>query len=189
MGRLLISAVVAGVLLSGCSDNGEASTPTPSPSPSVSSASPTTSPSPTPPVMPEAAKEHTEAGAIAFVEYFWEVVDYASVNLDPAAVRELIADSCGTCQGGIRGIEKAKRSGGMYSGGGTTVRDAAASRLMAGDLRYTKVTFVADNERQVLDYPGTANDQVYEPASVRMTMFLTEKPDAGWEVSTWEIHS
>lgn len=104
---------MGGALLVGCngSDAPTTSTSSTSSAPSSSSSSTTsTSPSPssssptTPayvpvkPTFPAEAKKQTDAGAVAFVNYYWEAVNYAWTMPDDAILKQLSASGCGTCR-------------------------------------------------------------------------------------------
>lgn len=93
-GRAAVALSIAALTLGGCGDKDEPST-TPTPTPSSSSASPSGSGSPsasatasaspsTNPSVPAAAKERTEAGAIAFLKFFYDEVNRGQT--DPGAV-------------------------------------------------------------------------------------------------------
>ncbi len=57
-----------------------------------------TSPTPSPPVMPEAAKQNTVDGAKAFVYYFFDVLNYSNMIVDPAPLQELYSQDCEACK-------------------------------------------------------------------------------------------
>ena len=98
------AVVVGGGALGGCTGGAE-----PDPSPSVSSGSPSSSasvsvtPSPSPsvtasgPEIPAAAREQTEAGAIAFAEYFVEQVNIAWTEPRVGLVKSLSDAKCDFC--------------------------------------------------------------------------------------------
>lgn len=107
---LLAVALVGG--LSGCDGGGgSSSSSTSSGSASVSSST-TSSPStsstsvsstsatayvPVKPTFPAAARAHTDAGAVAFVQYYWAAVNYAWTKPDIKILRDLSLNSCESC--------------------------------------------------------------------------------------------
>lgn len=187
MGRLLTTAALLATLaLSGCSGDGEATTPTPTPSPSVTS--PTASPSPTPPALPDAARAHTPEGAEAFVRHFWEVVDYASTNLDPEAIKTLIEPGCTGCFGGHDAIAEVRDGGGRLIGGGTDLSDVRVHLGRAGQRAIAVVRAYADTQHQTVDYPGTEKDRTNPAAKVRFEMVLHQRP-ASWSVAALKVIS
>lgn len=106
MVRAVRWSVVAGMLaagvLAGCNSSpDDPVTPTPSPSVSSSSASPSASPSPSVtasgPQIPAAAREKTDAGAEAFVKYFFERYNTAWTAPAPGLILELSDPACEFC--------------------------------------------------------------------------------------------
>lgn len=189
MGRLittaaLLAALLASPVLSGCSGDGGASTPTPSPTPT--STSPTASPTPQPPAMPEAARAHTEAGAIAFVEHYWHIVNYSLRSPDLQALKALSMNGCRGCMGGIQTLQDIKSSGGTINGGDATITDLKARGYRAGNQIIYEVTFKHTNEPEFDDYPGTERDVHRGSSTKPMRMKLFATPDA-WQVAELEV--
>lgn len=91
-------AVVAAVLLAGCSDTDAEADPAPSTTSEASA--PTTSATadvPDVPAMPAEAEGTDDAAAVAFVEYWVELVNYAIHTGDSSPVREVTAVGCDVC--------------------------------------------------------------------------------------------
>lgn len=127
--RWVMAGVLAAGLLGGCDSSAEdpVGTPTPSPSVSSSSASPSASPSPSPtatgPEVPAAAREKTDAGAEAFVRYFYTRINEAWTKPDSTALVDLSASTCQFCMkmtDRARALEKAKQ---RYASDPVTVGD------------------------------------------------------------------
>ncbi len=101
--RWVMAGVLAAGVLGGCDSSAEdpVETPTPSPSVSSSSASPSTSPSPSPtasgPDVPAAAREKTDAGAEAFVEYFFDQFNVAWTKPEAGLISNLSTEDCKFC--------------------------------------------------------------------------------------------
>ncbi len=111
----LAASLAALALLAGCSDDdpspgdpGSTSTPTGNPETPTSSATA----KPTEPALPDAATKATEAGARAFITYYWDLINYAQVTGDVKALKRVSGPNCDRCQAGIRGINA------VYSAGG-----------------------------------------------------------------------
>jgi hypothetical protein len=185
MRRIATLIVGLGLLaVTACSGDAEPSPP-PSPTPTVTTAVPTPSSSPTAPVMPEAAREHTEAGAKAFVEYFWEVVDYAGTTLDSSALRKLAADDCVGCQGAVDFVDQMRAGGATFVGATTHVTNLAFDTVMLGAQERTEVVFDVTTPEQTADYPGSVNDERYA-ATTTHTRFYLKAVARGWRVVLWE---
>ncbi len=103
--RLGVVGVLGVVVVAGCSASGGSPTaPTPSPdaTPSMSvsaspSASPSPSPSPSGPDIPAAARQQTDAGAEAFVKYFFEQFNVAWTEPRPGLIASLSDPDCQFC--------------------------------------------------------------------------------------------
>jgi Family of unknown function (DUF6318) len=130
MRRALAAAAVLAFALSpvlaGCTDDdGQSPTPTDSsPPPSGHTTTPgstTSDPADEPPVLPDAAKAQTTAGAKAFVRYYADVLNYAWLNLDPKRLDDISADGCKVCNAIVQSIDKAAKEGGYQHGGQWTV--------------------------------------------------------------------
>src|SRR5689334_5309504 len=110
-------AVVVGVLcfaVAGCGGSPEPkSLPKKSPSPSASR-------SVTPPVMPDAAKETTKAGATAFVRHYVDVLNYATFTGDTEPAHSLDGGKCKSCERMLASIESIYSAGGHVEGGAWT---------------------------------------------------------------------
>ena len=103
-----VAALTVAVLGACTGDAADPTTSTPTSSASSSSASPTSpatsaSPSPTSayvpvkPKFPAAAKKQTDAGAVAFAEYYWEAVNFAVTQPDANILITLSDAECQLC--------------------------------------------------------------------------------------------
>jgi hypothetical protein len=181
---VIIASVV--LVLAACSGDADPSPPS-SPTPTTpATAVPTSSPTPTAPVMPQAAKTHTQAGAKAFVEYFWEVVDYAQATGDTAAIRALSVGGCTGCDGGIHGIDKVYDAGGSIQGGRTAVDHQRVEMLITGGREIAHVTVDLQFSPQTIDMPGTTDDQVADASRARDRLDLLAT-DGGWQVAQLSV--
>ncbi len=103
VGRSLGAGLLALVVVTGCDASGD---PEGTASPSVSSASPSASPSPSPtpsaspsgPEVPAAAREHTDAGAEAFVKFFFEQFNEAWTEPQSGLIEGLSDPECKFCR-------------------------------------------------------------------------------------------
>jgi Family of unknown function (DUF6318) len=84
------------LVVAGCAGSPEPSVETPKKT-SSTSATPSPSPTPTAPVMPAAAKEQTDEGVKAFVEYYYDLLAYGEKTNDWQAARDLSLPSCVDC--------------------------------------------------------------------------------------------
>jgi hypothetical protein len=112
------------LIVAGCGSDPKAD---PSPSPS----SPVTSPvstTPSPPVMPDAAKANTKAGAIAFVRHYIDLVNYAQATGDVNALEEVEDHGCKSCEHGQTYLSSIYEAKGHIDGGQWTIRRVTAEK-------------------------------------------------------------
>ena len=157
---LLLAATLT---LAACSDD-EPREPEPSPTSTGTTAAPTPSPSaePTEPVLPEAAKEPTEAGARAFITYYWDLINYAQVTGDVKALEKASGPNCAGCNAGITGIRERYAGGSRVVGGEHTVEIQSVT-LLTSSSRTTRA-FRAEmtarhGEQTVVDSDGSQDER------------------------------
>jgi hypothetical protein len=191
--RAAVAAVAALLVvgLAACDDDPEverdpdaSASGTPIP-PEASSPTEPTPTGPVEPTLPAEAKEPTKAGAVAFVEYYWDVVSYALVTGDLRTLASLGGPGCSGCQGGVDFIKS------IYSDGGSV--QAGPYRL----LRITRASFTNDrftayegiavtrSSTQVIEVPGEPN-QTLGPVTERARMTLLYIDDS-WRADILEV--
>jgi hypothetical protein len=113
-----VTSAVCCLALGSCSSDAGTATPAraSSSSPRTASVSPDTSGRPTEPVMPALAKQHSTAGAKAFIRYFVTVLNYSHRAHSTDRLRTLSADDCLVCTVIARSIDAMHRSGGQQTG-------------------------------------------------------------------------
>jgi len=137
--------------------------------------------------MPDAAKAHTKAGAKAFVEYFWEVVNYAQATGDTDAIRDLtVVESCSSCVRGARAIDKVYDKGGVVRGGTSHLSNFTTQvySLPGGDQATVEYDIQVGATK--FDYPGSAKDNEDPATSGRNRLRLAAPPSAAWRVVLME---
>jgi hypothetical protein len=154
------------------------------PPPLTLSPSPTQSPSPTPtgpvaPTMPAAAKAKTAAGAKAFVEYYWQVVNYAQSTGDTAPLKALSATHCSGCNGGNAYIERVYHKHGTIRGGHNSTKTTSARQVSSNAELAFQVLVTVSQARYVEDYPGKSKDYV-SPAQTFHEQFIVTFEGSGW---------
>lgn len=123
MSRRLIGVVVLLVALAGCGGDPQADPP-PSPSPSATPVSTT----PSAPAMPDAAKENSKAGAIAFVRHYVELINHLQRTGDNAPLRDASLPTCKSCKAVARAAGAIYGVGGHVEGGDWSITKASAAR-------------------------------------------------------------
>ena len=176
MSRRLVGAVVLLLALAGCGRDPKADPP-PTPSPSTTPVSTT----PSAPAMPDAAKENTKAGAIAFVRHYVEVLNYAQATGDVSALDSLEDPRCSSCdrvRSYLAGIYKAH---GHVNGGAWTIKRIGAS---AGHDPDSWVVDVAGEFAPSSVSPSPGASPSSAAGGSAPTKFYVDHTD-GWKVSQW----
>jgi len=179
------AAVAAGVLLlaGACTDDDPAPVdPTPSWSPTgtIDRPSPSSSAEPVEPALPDAAREASEAGARAFIGYYWELVNYAQVTGDVKALRKASGKTCEGCKAGMKGIRQLYEDGGHIEGGAYSVRLRKVDQLGSGDpsrLEFEAEMTVTTDEQQVFAGDGTTTTN---PAATSTLVVAVSWLDSYW---------
>lgn len=157
--------------LAGCGGD-----PQPAPPPTSSSPSPTTTPDAAP-SMPALAKRKSPDGAKAFVGFFIQTMNAASLSGRTRTLRALYVGSCGNCEAIADGIDRVYSGGGRISGMGWTPH------------RFK--TYGFDGERYPVDALITAGAQVVvAKPGAKPTRYPGEKSrveyfDIAWRTQGW----
>jgi hypothetical protein len=176
LGAVALLVVVAVLLmLTGCGGDPKAD---PSPSPSSPATSPVST-TPSAPVMPEAAKADTTAGALAFVKYYVSIVNHAAATGDTLALSDASSPSCESCRDVIQKMSDLYSAGGHSEGGvwrlvETKVTSVGEPWRVSGHVSYTRQTIVR---------PGSP-DETFEPGEYDMEFTLRYRTGQ-WQVNKW----
>lgn len=179
-------SILSVLALGACSgDDPDPKVADPTPTSSLPTAPSTTAASgPVEPTLPPEARGTDAAAAEAFVEFYWEMVNYAQATGDVEGLREVSSPTCVACQGGIDGLNEVFDNGGSISGGTGRVSDVDVGFIKERGSTQAIVEFVLSTSRQVVDYRGTKDDVVYPAGRSEMRAALT--PAAGsWAMSYW----
>lgn len=154
---VLVGAALACLALTACSEDAPEPAPLESP---VASEEPSESPEPStepfdgPPEMPAAAKGTSKKSAEAFVRYAVEVLNYGTLELDPAAIRAISDPACRACKSILTGLQQMRRDAGDISGGAWKVEQAEAlpSPVSNG---WTVQTLVKYSDQRIRETSGS----------------------------------
>lgn len=134
--------------------------------------------------MPALAKEPTQAGAEAFVRYYWDLVNYAQATGDTKGLRSVSAETCEPCQGGIDALENiVNERGGKITGGEYSASNLRTTRL-TGQVPSYRIVFALSNEKQTIDFPSGEKDGGFG-ASTNETMMALNFLDGAWVVAVF----
>ena len=178
MPRLVVGAVVLLLALAGCGGDPKAE---PSPTKSVTTPVSTT---PAPPVMPEAAKADTKAGAIAFVKHYIDLINYAQATGDLDVLAGVEDRDCESCANGRDALAKIYDAGGVIKGGELSFRFTSAAPsaryqgwLVSGSLHFAPQTVAREAGATPEDLSGGTT-----PANAFVS---TSNPLHEWRVMNW----
>lgn len=118
--RVAAATLVAALALTACNGGDDPSDPMSTGTPTATTdTSPTTSPSaaPTEPALPAAAAQATEAGARAFITYYWDLINYAQVTGEVKTLKAVSGPNCERCDAGINGIRSVYEADGHLTDG------------------------------------------------------------------------
>lgn len=198
------AAVLAGVLAAaGCSGgSGErAASPAPSltstsgvapgePTPSQAPSTTTSSPSSTPtaksteagaPGVPKAARQHTKAGAEAFVRHYTDVINETSIHPKVGMLEPLAMDSCKSCDNQEKTVRELVRDDQRF-----TMRqmDVISTRVLGGSTGTTQVELHGyEPNVDIVDNRGNSVESYPEVKNQGMVFELKWTPN-GWRVVT-----
>lgn len=188
--RLATAALAGILLLSGCSDDGPdagdpMSTWTPTGTIEPSSPSPSATKLPEP-VLPSAARAATRAGAAAFVEYYWLLVDYATATGDTRTLGRLAGPKCEGCRGGVASIDNVYEGGGHIESAPYEVRRIRLDELAPGANAPALIaTVTVRNREQRVFLPGkpTKTSRVVTDNFVFALLHVND----GWRVDELQV--
>lgn len=182
MPRLILGAVALSFVLAGCGGEPEAP-PDPTATTSGASTTPTTPPTPSAPALPEAATANTKAGAIAFVQHYVEVQNYASSSGDTQPLKTLATKECDSCRGITSVIDRVYRAQGRIEGDGWEIIEASNAQISAGpaDLHFVDVKL--NVSPQVIYASPTASPSNFVGNPSRLMTFGLSRTADGWRVS------
>jgi hypothetical protein len=179
MVRPVVGALALLLALTACGGDPKAD---PSPTPSAPVTTPVST-TPAAPVMPEAAKANTKAGAIAFVRYYVAVQNYASTSGDTTALKSVASPACESCGTIADLIDKTYRRGGHIEGQGWTVLDARPARINTGQANLEYVDVALRIDAQAIYASPSASPSTFTGNPRRLMTFGLSRGEGGWQVS------
>ena len=165
-----------GCALAGCGGADPAASDPPSVSPSPSPTGPTA------PALPRAARQHTKAGAIAFVRHYIDLINYAQASGDVAVVSSASVAGCSSCNSTNRYLHRLHASGGQLVGGRTAIREVldALSPTLYGDY----VIDLAITIKPSVEIKGDGHRHRYKGGRNVLSVF-PKWTHGKWKVAQW----
>jgi hypothetical protein len=133
-----------------------------------------------PPQLSDDARAATQAGAVAFVKYWFSALTYATVTGDTAPFQAASATNCAACTSAVQAVHAGWQDGHQLRGGVYTVRDVSADGFFAVDN--AALTTVFDRSpRSTLAGAGTELG-VLPGVTFATCRVLLERVGADWRV-------
>jgi hypothetical protein len=189
---LLIAAVVTS--LGAACTSGSGNPKHASSTPSVSTASPTPTrtgplatgpgvrPGEKPPTLPQAAKQRTPAGALAFAAYYFKALDWSIATTDAYLLRNISSPSCPACRRAITGLTSLRAEHGNVSGGRIRISSA---KVVTGTFKvrsdYVVEVFV-DEDPVVLIRASAPPTTTAPRATNDPSLVFVSWADSGWKI-------
>lgn len=203
-GQLLTVTIGLGVaVLAACSSSGGGATDTPTlppPTSAPTSSAPTT-PSPTPsqtgplttgpnvrpgekpPIYKAIAKQHNNLGAMAFAQYYIQVIDWSIATTDTYLLRQISAPTCKACKRWINDLDQLAAEHGYVKGGRLTIGEV---RRVDAIKTGVKSDYIVDvkyvQAPDVIIYPHAApSTDNSKPVNTGSYVFVSWR-DGAWSV-------
>ena len=133
------------------------------------------------PVLPDAAKQQTRAGAKAFVRHFVATLNFAWDSMQTRELRNLALAKCSPCSAGADAIDKVGEAGGSRRGGAWLTR--TLTTLPSGEAGVTLVQLGAQTKAGQLRDSESAAPVRLQPRTVHLDIELV------WRGSRWFVAS
>jgi hypothetical protein len=194
---LLSVPVALGLALTACTSGGghdatfsptdTYTPPSHSTSPDPSTTAPVTTgpnvrPGEKPPVLPQVAKTNSNAGALAFAEYWERTIDWGYATVDSTLMRTTYASVCTRCEQQARVLDEGRSKRVTFRGG----REAIISATLQKNDHHNGATAVVDvtfdvQQLKVADHTGKVVET--DPA----TPNVTARVWARWSGGKWSV--
>ncbi|MDQ3463346.1 MAG: DUF6318 family protein [Actinomycetota bacterium] len=133
------------------------------------------------PALPAEAQEQTPDGAAAFVQHWYDTLEYSWEVMDSAPIRAL--GECLSCDNLAETIDSVAADGDRLEGGDLTIRSLEPNSL-SNDGSTTVNTLVSSAEQRIVAPDGSTRE-VLGQAQENLQFFF----DLGWIESTWAVTS
>lgn len=183
--RAAATALVAVLALSSCDGGSDPADPSPTAQPSASSSEPSPTPpteKPVEPVLPAAATKATEAGARAFITYYWDLINYAQVTGDVKPLKGVSGPNCAGCNAGINSVKKLYEDGGHLEGGEYAVNITKINKIKSRDSsNHAFEAQLSTRNKEQIRVNGDGSEEVSKPGSATVVVAVL------WSTGSWRL--
>lgn len=167
---ITVATVAALMVCGACGTSGGNAQADPTPSPTEQTPS-------APPKMPRAAHDDTDSGAIAFVKYYVDVLNYTAVTGDTDQLSNLSASDCEGCQEYIELYKSVYNDGGYFKGGewsldNIEVAEAGSQVRVFAHMKASSVKYRSDSDADVKHGQRDEAELVFEYADKAITKLV-----------------
>lgn len=129
--------------------------------------------------MPAEAKEHTDAGAVAFAKYYWEALGRAQLTSDSSEIEQLVSPDCQPCGTLVKSFDElsAKNSRANINPIAVTTAEIADTTDGKSD---EAATLEVESKAHVMQTNGKATGQV-KAQNYTAIVYVS------WQEGTWAI--
>lgn len=167
--------------------SGEPAPPQTSTSSSATATSPSSSATPSSsgtaagaPGVPDAARQHTEAGAVAFARHYWDTVNKTAVEPKVDVLEKLATDSCKTCRNFAETVRSNVQDGQKFSG--------PEGKILESEWRANAVWMkIEPMDVDLIDADTGAVVKHYPKDPVYIWVIDLRWTAAGWRVNSMQV--
>lgn len=180
-------------VLVGCTDDRVRPSDTLPPTSSATTATTEDLPGPPGYPFPAEALEYTEAGALAFFNYYIDLLNQTTETLDSEPIRLLAGPDCFTCDRLVEMYDADSTAGFEYDGGVTTVTQSPVTATLLTDFQGRPAMEVAvagqGSPLTVLDGNGTpVPDRTYPAYDIVIVVSATwSSSQTSWQVTSLSL--
>lgn len=132
------------------------------------------------PQLPAAAKEHDQAGAVAFAKFYWEETSRAAHVGDTAKLKRLYSTECDVCQEYVHLVEKDLSKGLRTDIDATTVKGTAVTADADGKSDQAVTLRATDAAYELVDETGESEEKS-ERLDYKVIIYV-DWTSGGWTV-------
>lgn len=137
------------------------------------------------PVLPEAAKEFSKEGLIAFAEYWYETLGYAFETGDPEPMMAISDSSCRTCTAMMETVVPGHADGRWIMGGRMVLDSPHSSFVQASDGNYQALVMARQEQVKYYKADKTLSKEL-EVGIAEQDILVGKYSDQRWIAVTVE---
>ena len=137
------------------------------------------------PVLPEAAKEFSKEGLIAFAEYWYETLGYVYETGDSGPMMAVTEPGCKTCEFINEPIGKLYEAGGWVVGGKMTIHQSTTTFQQVPDGTYQVILMIQQEKVSAFSSDKSLSNE-HPQHKARANILVAQYTDDQWRAQTAE---